>query len=141
VQALAPGSKARRVIEAAFRRATGKPAEMAVVAQRVYEVMQGRPSDYFVRHAYFKSGLAKPEIADPDRDDIGKIWIAPVVPMRGRDVVAALHRLETVFKAHDFDFYVALLAQNSRTLIVLMCIFSRRLIRTNARVRKRCTTL
>lgn len=123
ISGLPSGSTVRRAAELAFRRATGKPLELIPVARHVYEVMKGQPSDFFVRHAYFKSRMAKPDAADPDRDNVGKIWFAPVVPMRGAEVQRALARLGGLFRDHDFDFYAALLAQNNRTLIVLTCIF------------------
>ena len=43
--------------------------------------------------------------------------------MRGAEVQPILNSLRSLYREHGFDFYVALLAQNSRTLIVLLCIF------------------
>ena len=106
-----------------FRLLTGKAVELIPVAQHVYEVMQGRPTQFFVRHAYFKSIMRKPDEAHPDRDNVGVIWFAPAVPMRGIDVKPILDSLQLLYRKYGFDFYVALLAQNSRTLIVLLCIF------------------
>jgi 4-cresol dehydrogenase (hydroxylating) len=121
--ALPPGTRLRQGAEWGFRRLTGKPIELIAVARHVHEVMRGQPTEYFVRHASFKSSLPKPAEANPDRDNIGAIWFAPVVPMRGVDVAPTLDRIRALYREHDFDFYVALLAQNSRTLIALFCIF------------------
>ena len=84
---------------------------------------RARPSDFFVRHAYFKSPVPKPDVADPDRDNCGLIWFAPIAPMTGRDIQAILGLCRPLFERYEFDFYAALLTQNARSMIVLMAIF------------------
>jgi 4-cresol dehydrogenase (hydroxylating) len=123
VTALPPGSRLRRGMEWLFRQFTGKPVELIPVARHVHEVMRGCPTEFFVRHVYFKSSMSKPVEAHPDRDNVGAIWFAPAVPMRGADVQPLLQQMRALYERHGFDFYVALLAQNTRTLIALFCIF------------------
>src|SRR5207249_7138202 len=107
-----------------FRIVSGKSIALLPIASRVHSVMKGIPSDYFVRHAYFKSALPKPDHdAHPDRDDCGLIWFAPIVPCTGSHVSAVLELCGPLFERYDFDFYAALLMQNSRSIIVLMSIF------------------
>ena len=110
-------------VEWVVRRFAGKSLEMLAAAPHVHSVLQGTPSDYFVRHAYFKSSLPKPDVADPDRDDCGLIWFAPIAPMTGRHVEAVLAICRPLFERYGFDFYAALLTQNPRSMIVLMAIF------------------
>jgi 4-cresol dehydrogenase (hydroxylating) flavoprotein subunit len=123
ITAVPSDTRLRHAVEWLFRRLVGKPVELVAVARHVHEVMRGQPTEFFVRHVYFKSSLSKPAEADPDRDNIGAIWFAPVVPMRGTDVQPTLERFRALHREHGFDFYVALLAQNSRTFIALLCIF------------------
>jgi 4-cresol dehydrogenase (hydroxylating) flavoprotein subunit len=123
ITAFPSGTRLRHGAEWLFRRLVGKPIELVAVARHIHEVMRGQPTEFFVRHVYFKSRLGKPAEADPDRDNIGAIWFAPVVPMRGTDVEPILDRFRALHREHGFDFYVALLAQNSRTFIALLCIF------------------
>ena len=118
-----PGTWLREGAEWLFRRVSGKPVELIPVARHVYEVMRGQPTEFFVRHAYFKSSMSKPNEAHPDRDNIGVIWFAPAVPMRGAEVLPILDGFRALYREYGFDFDGALLAQNSRTLIVLLCIF------------------
>jgi len=113
----------RGPIEWMVRRFAGKSIEMLAVAPHAYSVLQGTPSDFFVRHAYFKSRIPKPEVADPDRDNCGLIWFAPIAPMTGRDIRAILEMCRPLFERYRFDFYAALLTQNARSMIVLMAIF------------------
>lgn len=119
--AAAPGPK--KPVTWMLRKLTGKSLEMLALVPHIHSLMQGTPSDYFVRHAYFKSRIQKPEITQPDRDDCGLIWFAPIVPMTGRHVEEVMKICQPLFKKYDFDFYVALLTQNPRSMIVLMSIF------------------
>lgn len=114
------------IIAAAAKLITGKSASMLEAAPYVHSVLQGIPSDYFVRHAYFKSHLPKPEISDPDRDNCGLIWFAPIAPMTGHHIEEILGICRPLFEKYDFDFYAALLVQNARSMIVLMSIFFRK---------------
>jgi len=111
------------LIDGAVRAFAGKSPEMLQAAPEIHSVLKGIPSDYFVRHAYFKSRMPKPEHAHPDRDRCGIIWFAPVVPMTGNHVRTAIDLIAPEFRADQFDFYVALLIQNPRSMIVLTAIF------------------
>lgn len=109
-----------------IRKVTGKSVAMLEAAPHIHSVLQGNPSDYFVRHAYYKSTIPKPKIADPDRDQCGLIWFAPIVPMTSNHVTNVLSICQPLFDKHKFDFYVALLMQNPRSMIVLTAIFFRK---------------
>ena len=102
---------------------TGRSLEMIAAAPHIHAVLQGQPSDFFVRHAYFKSRQPKPDRADPDRDRCGLSWFAPVVPMTGDHVKRVLDLTAPLFAQYGFDHYAALLIQNPRAMIVLMSIF------------------
>ncbi|MEI7973282.1 MAG: FAD-binding oxidoreductase [Bdellovibrio sp.] len=93
------------------------------LAPHIHSLTKGKPSDFFVRHAYFKSSVARPAIADPDRDHLGFIWFAPIVPMTSEHLKVVLDICQPLFEKYDFDFYFALLVQNSRSLICLQNIF------------------
>jgi len=110
-------------VEWMVRRFAGKSLEMLAAAPHVHSVLQGTPSDFFVRHTYFKSRIPKPEVADPDRDNCGLIWFAPIAPMTGKHIQQILAMCRPLFERYEFDFYVALLTQNPRSMIVLMAIF------------------
>ena len=119
-------SRAGRSALSLASRIVGKSPEMLAAAPHIHSVLKGIPSDYFVRHAYFKARMAKPDVADPDRDDVGLIWFAPIAPMTGRHVSEVIAICRPLFEKHEFDFYAALLMQNARSMIVLMSIFFRK---------------
>jgi len=101
----------------------GKSVEAIEVVPHLYSVLQGNPSDYFVRHAYFKSTVPKPNTdTNPARDNCGLVWFAPIAPTTGRHVQELLDLCEPLFRCYGFDFYVASLMQNPRAVIVLMAI-------------------
>jgi len=126
IGAMARGTGAARALAAIATKLSGRSVEMLDAAPHVHSVLKGIPSDYFVRHAYFKSSLPKPERADPDRDDIGLIWFAPIAPMTGPHVERVIGLCRPLFEKYEFDFYAALLMQNARSMIVLMSVFFRK---------------
>lgn len=99
-----------------------RPYVIIEAAPHVHSVLKGIPSDYFVRHAYLK-GPSKPEISNLDRDNVGLIWFAPIVPFTGKHVQHVIDLCEPLYKKYDFDFYLALLLQNPRSMVVLQSIF------------------
>jgi len=54
---------------------------------------------------------------------VGIIWFAPIVPCTGDHVTSVVGSCRPLFEQFAFDFYAALLTQNSRSMIVLMAIF------------------
>src|SRR5262249_19787457 len=92
----------------------------------VHALLRGQPTEYFVRHAYFKSSRPRPDRdVDPVRDGCGNIWFAPILPLSGDHVARILDLCHPLFEEFGFDFYVAMLLHNPRSIICLMSIFYR----------------
>jgi 4-cresol dehydrogenase (hydroxylating) len=123
--AMAQRGGAGRTIASLAAKVSGRSIEMLEAGPHVHSVLKGVPSDFFVRHAYFKSRRPKPAVADPDRDGVGLIWFAPIAPMSGGHVESVIGLCRPLFERHEFDFYCALLMQNARSMIALMSIFFR----------------
>jgi 4-cresol dehydrogenase (hydroxylating) len=106
-------------------RAIGKPLALIEAMPHVHAIEKGYPSDYFVKHAYYKSRRAKPadDDIDPARDQCGLIWLGPMVPLNGRDVSEVLDLVRPLYLKYGFDFTTALMVGNARTVIALMSIF------------------
>jgi 4-cresol dehydrogenase (hydroxylating) len=123
----------------------GKPLETLEAAPHGHNVGKGIPTEFFVRHAYFKASVPKPEDhVDPVRDKVGLMWFAPVSPVTGRHVTELLALCRPLFKKYQFDFYAGLLLQNPRSMIVLMSIFyitenSAETVRATALYEELCT--
>ena len=103
-------------------------------ADAFYEAMipainlfRGIPTDHFVRQAYFKSHQEKPvSDIDPARDQCGFVWIGPVVPFTSTHVTQALDLARPIFALHEFDFFVEVIIESARSVIVLAGVFYER---------------
>jgi len=116
---------ARRLAERASVRVLGKPVKLLEMMPNVHAIEKGNPSDYFVKHAYYKSRRPKPadHDIDPARDGCGLIWLGPMVPLNGRDLTEVLDIVRPLYQKYGFDFTTALMIGNARTVIALMSIF------------------
>jgi 4-cresol dehydrogenase (hydroxylating) len=92
-------------------------------APYVHDILQGIPTEYFVKHAYFRHHESRPaEDINPARDRCGLTWFAPILPLTRHDVLPFLADCQRRFAAGGFDYYVALLLMNPRAVICLMAI-------------------
>jgi 4-cresol dehydrogenase (hydroxylating) len=100
-----------------------KPLESLEAVPYVHRLLQGQPTEYFVRHAYFKMPRRPERDIDPARDGCGVIWFAPIVPNRPEDVRHVLDIGREAYAHAGFEYHVALIFQNPRSAVVLMSIF------------------
>jgi 4-cresol dehydrogenase (hydroxylating) len=92
-------------------------------APYVHKILQGIPTEYFVKHAYYRYRRSRPDQdVDPARDRCGLIWFAPILPFTNADVWPYLDNCKKRFADRGFDFYVAMLLMNPRSVICLMAI-------------------
>lgn len=92
-------------------------------APHVHKILQGIPTEYFVKHAYYRYRRPRPEQdVQPARDRCGLIWFAPVLPFSNTQVWPFLEVCKQHFAAHGFDFYVAMLLMNPRSVVCLMAV-------------------
>lgn len=90
-------------------------------------LFRGIPTDYFVRQVYFKSHPQKPaDDVDPARDQCGLLWIGPVVPFTAKHITYALNLAKEIYARHEFDFFVELIIESSRAIILLVGVFYER---------------
>jgi 4-cresol dehydrogenase (hydroxylating) flavoprotein subunit len=100
------------------------PMEVFELVRHVVPILQGVPSDFVVRFAYFKSRKGWPSLdVNPARDGCGLIWFAPVAPLTGRHVNRVLDLCRPAFHRHGFDFSVSLIVVNPRSAVALMEVF------------------
>lgn len=87
----------------------------------VHRILKGIPTDYFLKHAYFRSRRERPDTdVDPARDRCGVLWFAPILPNVGQEIHTYLDACRARFERAGFDFYVAMLMMNPRSVICLM---------------------
>ncbi|RSZ60819.1 FAD-binding oxidoreductase [Massilia atriviolacea] len=87
---------------------------------------RGKPNGRFLAGAYWRRRAALPagfpHRADPAQDNCGMLWISPVLPMRGADVMALHALVEPLFAVHGFDLFVTFSMINERALGAVLTI-------------------
>ncbi|WLI91296.1 FAD-binding oxidoreductase [Massilia sp. R2A-15] len=86
----------------------------------LFAMNRGVPNGRFLAGAYWRrrGGLPSgfPMRADPGADNCGMLWVSPVLPMRGVDVLA-LHALAApIFAHYRFDLFATFSMINERAL-------------------------
>jgi 4-cresol dehydrogenase (hydroxylating) len=100
------------------------PMEVFELVRHVVPILQGVPSEFVVRFAYFKSRNGRPRSdVNPARDGCGLIWFGPVVPLTGSHANRVVELCRPVFREHGFDFSVSFIVVNPRSAVALMEIF------------------
>lgn len=113
-----------RTVAPVVNRWLGKSPEFTDVMVPAIDLFRGIPTDEFVRQAYFKSHQKKPDHdVDPARDGCGLVWIGPVVPFTSGHVMNALSLTKQIFDKHEFDFFVEVIVESARSVILLVGVF------------------
>jgi 4-cresol dehydrogenase (hydroxylating) len=90
------------------------------LGEALFAMNRGVPNGRFLAGAYWRrrAGLPPgfPHGADPARDNCGMLWVSPILPMRGCEVLAMHALLEPVFRRHGFDLFVTFSMINERAL-------------------------
>lgn len=108
-----------RLIQAA----AGPSLPLLETVPQVHRILQGIPTEFFVRHAYYRCRSPRPDRdVDPARDRCGLIWFAPILPFTPGHVMPYLEQCRQRFQSSGFDFYMAMLLMNPRAVICLQGI-------------------
>ncbi len=105
-------------------RALGKSSALLEGLPAAIGLFRGEPTDYFARQAYFKSHARKPDgDIDAPRDGCGFLWTGPVVPFTSNHMEKALEAVKPLYREHGFEFFVELIVEGPRTMLVLFGVF------------------
>jgi 4-cresol dehydrogenase (hydroxylating) len=90
------------------------------LGESLFDMNCGVPSGRFLAGAYWRrrGGVPAgfPQQANPALDNCGLLWVSPILPLRGVDVLA-LHALAApIFARHRFDLFVTFSMVNERAL-------------------------
>jgi 4-cresol dehydrogenase (hydroxylating) len=90
------------------------------LGESLFAMNRGIPNGRFLAGAYWRrrGGLpaAFPQQADPAADNCGMLWVSPILPMRGADLLALHAMVAPVFEQHGFDLFVTASMINERSL-------------------------
>jgi 4-cresol dehydrogenase (hydroxylating) len=90
------------------------------LGEALFAMNRGEPNGRFLAGAYWRrrGGLPAgfPRQANPAFDNCGLLWVSPILPMRGADVLAVHALAEPIFARHGFDLFVTFSMINERAL-------------------------
>jgi 4-cresol dehydrogenase (hydroxylating) len=90
------------------------------LGKSLFAMNRGVPDGRFLAGAYWRrrQGLPAgfPAQADPARDGCGLLWVSPVLPLRGEDMLAVHDLAEAAFEKHGFDLFATFSMINERAL-------------------------
>jgi 4-cresol dehydrogenase (hydroxylating) len=90
------------------------------LGESLFAMNRGTPNGRFLAGAYWRrrGGLPAgfPQAADPARDNCGLLWVSPVLPLRGEDLLAVHALAEAQFERHGFDLFATFSMINERSL-------------------------
>ena len=95
-------------------------ASQVLLGRSLFEMNRGIPNGRFLAGAYWRrrGGLPPdfPANANPALDGCGMLWVSPVLPMRGTDLLRVHALAAPIFHAHGFDLFVTFSMINERAL-------------------------
>lgn len=90
------------------------------LGESLFAMNRGVPNGRFLAGAYWRrrGGLPSgfPIQANPAADNCGLLWVSPVLPMRGADLLELHRMVEPVFRQYRFDLFVTFSMINERSL-------------------------
>jgi 4-cresol dehydrogenase (hydroxylating) len=90
------------------------------LGEALFAMNKGVPNARFLAGAYWRrrGGLPAdfPHQANPAADNCGLLWVSPILPMRGADLLALHALVAPIFEQHRFDLFVTFSMINERTL-------------------------
>jgi len=96
------------------------------VGKALFDMNRGIPNGRFLAGAYWRrrAGLPPnfPSHADPAADNCGFLWLSPIIPMRGEDVLRLHAIIEPIFEQYMFDLFITFSMFNERTLGTVITI-------------------
>jgi 4-cresol dehydrogenase (hydroxylating) len=90
------------------------------LGQALFQMNRGVPNGRFLTGAYWRrrGGLPAgfPQQADPARDHCGLLWVSPIIPARGAELLELHALVEPLFKRFGFDLFLTFSMLNERSL-------------------------
>ncbi len=96
--------KLAELLQKPYQRLTGVnlPA-MLNLLKPVFGMTRGVPTDAMIPSTYWRKKSPVPKLPDPDKDNCGLLWCAPVAPTEGKCAMEIWDIIETVFARYGFE--------------------------------------
>lgn len=80
----------------------------------------GIPNDSALKQAYWRKRTEAPlQDKDPDRDKCGLVWICPIVPFTGTEVLRSVNIIKNGIKSHGFEPSISLQCLSERSISII----------------------
>lgn len=104
-----------------------------------YGLLQGVPTRMPLQSLAWRLRAPGTEpLVDPLESDVGLIWLAPVLPLRGSDAEAIVQLATPLFHAYGFDLPVTLTMLNERSMVAVFNISFDKTVEEEARRAAAC---
>lgn len=117
------GLAVRKIIEEAL---TGQVAQIFFRddddSSESLDLGLGVPSELNIKSTYWRKKIKIPSHLDPDRDACGVLWLCPLFPFDGKQIVTALTTIESTIKSYGFEPNVAMSCATSRSVKMFIAI-------------------
>jgi 4-cresol dehydrogenase (hydroxylating) flavoprotein subunit len=82
----------------------------------------GAPSDLNIKSTYWRKKMKVPTNLDPDRDACGVLWVCPLFPFDGNQIVDTLPTIESTIRSYQFEPNIAMICTTARTIRMFIAI-------------------
>lgn len=90
--------------------------DMIGLLRPLFGLTKGIPTDTMIPSTYWRKKETVPENPDPDRDDCGLIWIAPIAPTSGNNARELWAIIRSVMLKHGFEPSVSITLLTERSM-------------------------
>ncbi len=91
-----------------------------------------------LKQCYWRKRSPIPKDVNPDRDKCGMIWICPIVPFTGSEVLKAISIIETVIKKYCFEPSISLQCTTERCINIIASLSWDREISEEDKAAEKC---
>lgn len=82
----------------------------------------GIPNNGNIKSTYWRKKTKIPSQMNPDRDGCGVLWLCPIFPFDGRQIIQALSILESIIKSYQFEPNIAMNCTSGRSIQTFVAI-------------------
>lgn len=82
----------------------------------------GVPSNLNVKSTYWRKKKKMPFDLDPDRDGCGVIWLCPLLPFDGQEIINAIAIAQSTIKSYQFEPNIAINCISARSIRMFIAI-------------------
>lgn len=115
--------KIAEILQKPYQWATGiNLSEMLKLLIPLYNMTKGIPTDSMIPSTYWRKKEGEPENMNPEMDNCGLMWCAPIAPTDGKHAMKLWTIIESVFDHFGFEPAVTITLLTERTMDCVIAI-------------------